>query len=44
MPAGPQHLVWDGRNEAGGNVPSGVYLWKLTAGDHTVTKRVVVVH
>lgn len=38
-----QPLVWDGRNEAGAPVPTGVYLWRLEAGRHLQQGKAVVV-
>ncbi|MFQ6092079.1 MAG: FlgD immunoglobulin-like domain containing protein, partial [bacterium] len=35
-------VTWDGRNERGDEVPSGVYFYRMTAGDFTDTKRMVV--
>ena len=33
---------WDGRNEMGEPVASGVYFYKLTAGSHSATRRMVI--
>ena len=33
---------WDGRNESGESVASGVYFYTLTAGDFTVTRKMLV--
>ena len=33
---------WDGRNESGDSVASGVYFYQLTAGDYAATKRMVI--
>ncbi len=41
--AGPHAMLWDGRDDAGRNVPSGVYLGRLEAGTLRATARVVVV-
>jgi hypothetical protein len=38
----PNSLVWDGRDSNGAVVPSGVYLYKLSTADQTVTGTVVV--
>lgn len=35
-------LVWDGRDEQGAVVPSGVYLYKIRSGDQSVTGTVAV--
>ncbi|RLD56451.1 MAG: hypothetical protein DRJ01_15230 [Bacteroidetes bacterium] len=34
--------VWDGKNEAGKNVSSGIYLCKLSAGDKTYIKKMIL--
>ena len=34
---------WDGNNEAGEDVASGVYFYTIRAGDFTATKKMVVV-
>ena len=36
-------VYWDGRNEKGERVSSGVYFYTLSAGDYTETRRMVVV-
>jgi hypothetical protein len=41
--AGQHDAQWDGRDEAGERVASGVYLYRLRAGDHVETKRMVMV-
>jgi flagellar hook assembly protein FlgD len=33
---------WDGRNDAGERVSSGLYFYKLTAGQFTQVKRMVI--
>jgi hypothetical protein len=41
-PAGIKQVLWDGRNELGQRVASGVYLYRLEAGEFTKTRRLVV--
>ena len=36
-------IYWDGRNEFGERVASGVYFYHLSAGDYSATKRMVIV-
>ena len=36
------NIVWDGRDEKGKSLPSGIYLYHLTAGDFTDTKKCVI--
>jgi len=40
-PAGPHQLTWDGRDDGGANVASGVYLARLSIGTWTQTQRLV---
>ncbi len=40
--AGPRSVVWDGRDDRGEQVASGLYFCRLTAGDFTATKKLVV--
>lgn len=40
---GSHQVTWDGRNESGSRVAAGVYFYKLTAGDFTSTKKMVLV-
>lgn len=39
---GLQSVSWDGRNDAGSKVPTGVYMYTLTAGDNSQTKKMVI--
>jgi FlgD Ig-like domain len=41
--AGRYDLIWDARNSSGNQVASGVYLIKMTAGDYTETRKMVLV-
>lgn len=40
--AGSHEIQWDGRNEQGENVSSGIYLYSLKANGHTITKKMVL--
>lgn len=42
-PAGEHRARWDGRSDRGGNIPSGIYLYELTAGGERVGRRKMVV-
>lgn len=43
MPAGPGEVLWNGRDAHGVQASSGVYFYKLTAGAHSLTKKMVLV-
>jgi len=40
--AGEHSVVWDGRDDNGRLVSSGVYLYRMTAGEYTATRRMVL--
>ena len=42
LQAGPQNLEWDGRNNAGQQVASGVYMYRLTFGNIVQQKKMVL--
>lgn len=42
MPAGTHTVVWDGRNDDGGSVSSGVYFYRIQARDFTATKKMMM--
>ena len=42
MVAGTHEVQWSGRNGAGQPVASGVYLYRLEAGNHVITRRMVL--
>ena len=42
-PAGYHEITWDGRDQAGHLVGSGVYLYRLEAGSYVKTLRLVLV-
>lgn len=39
---GRYRVVWDGRNNAGVNISSGIYLYAITAGDFKATKKMAI--
>ncbi len=39
--AGYQRVVWNGRNDSGSGVASGLYIYRITAGTFTATKRML---
>ena len=48
LPAGIYHsrsraAYWDGRNELGEKVASGIYFYTLSAGDFTATRKMLIV-
>lgn len=42
QPAGFYRIAFDGRDDAGRPLPSGVYLYKLKSGDHVATKKMLL--
>jgi len=42
QPAGPHDVVWDGRNNAGTTVSSGVYFYRMTSGAFSESRRMVL--
>ncbi len=43
LEAGRHRAVWDGRDAGGHEVPSGVYFYRLHAGDATLARRMLLV-
>ncbi len=43
IPAGTQYKVWDGLNNSNETVTSGVYFYKMTAGNQTEMKKMVLI-
>lgn len=42
-PAGTHQVMWDGRNDSGERLPSGVYLYRIEAGDFSAVRRLAMV-
>jgi len=42
LPAGPNEMMWDGRDSGGEDVASGIYLCRLKAGDDHATSKLTV--
>jgi len=42
QPAGPYRVQWDGRDERGAQVSSGIYFAKLAVGGETHTRKMVM--
>jgi flagellar hook assembly protein FlgD len=41
--AGNYEVVWDGKDDKGKDVGSGIYFYQLKAGDYTETKKMILV-
>ena len=42
MPVGRQRVTWDGTDETGRALSSGVYFYRLEAGSYAVSQRIVL--
>ncbi len=42
LPPGAHHVIWDGKDDLGNSVASGIYFYKLRAGDFQDTKKMVL--
>jgi hypothetical protein len=42
MPAGDYTVQWDGTNLSGQSVATGIYLYRLTAGDHSASRKMLL--
>lgn len=42
LPAGNHTIVWDGRNGSGESVSSGIYFYRISAGDFTQSKKMMM--
>ncbi len=40
--AGTYRIIWEGRDDKGREMPSGIYLYRLEAGDKSISKRMVM--
>jgi len=43
QPAGAYHFAWDGRDEKGEAVASGVYFYRLQAGNQILMRKLVLI-
>jgi len=43
LPAGKHQVMWNGRNELGEIVPSGIYFYRINTEDRILSKRLVIV-
>ena len=43
QPAGSYQVSWDGRDEAGNMLPSGVYMYRLVTGNFTLTRKMLFI-
>jgi hypothetical protein len=41
-PSNDSRLIWDGRDESGNSLPSGIYIYSIKVGKHLATGTVVV--
>jgi flagellar hook assembly protein FlgD len=44
LSAGAHSVEWDGRTDGGAAVASGVYFYRLTAGDYSHARKMVLLH
>lgn len=42
QPAGPYSIEWNGRNDNGAILPSGIYVYRLTVGEQTSSRRMLL--
>jgi hypothetical protein len=42
MAAGDYTVQWDGTNQSGQSVATGIYLYRLTTGDHTASRKMLL--
>jgi hypothetical protein len=42
LPAGPHEVTWNARDDAGQRVAAGLYFYRLTAGEYTTARKLVV--
>jgi flagellar hook assembly protein FlgD len=40
--AGTHHISWDGRNEGGGSVSSGIYFYRIEASGFSQTRKMII--
>ena len=42
LPSGTHNVKWNGKNEAGRQMPSGIYIYTISAGNYTNTKKMIL--
>ncbi|MBN2170509.1 MAG: VCBS repeat-containing protein [Candidatus Krumholzibacteriota bacterium] len=42
LPAGPHEITWDGNDDQGHTLPSGIYLVRMEAADETATRKITL--
>ncbi len=44
LDSGRHETGWDGIDDRGARVPSGIYLYRLTTGEAALTRRMILLH
>jgi len=43
MPSGKHEVLWDGRDDDGKPLPSGIYYYRMRAGDYQAKRRMLLI-